>query len=85
MEGRRKSAVAAFLLLLSGCAGSVAWDEHDATHERFVADSAACREATPRNGYFGSGIGASPTMSRNIDEAYERCMRGLGYVSHTTH
>lgn len=75
----RSTFLAVFLLLLCGCAEPVHWEKPGSTPEQFAADSAVCKKAVPMGGYFGSGIGATPTAARQMEEAYTRCMAGKGW------
>ncbi|MBV8032871.1 MAG: hypothetical protein JO035_15260 [Betaproteobacteria bacterium] len=67
-------------LCAAGCAQApAAWEKPGASADTLNSDAAECRQRVPRNGYFGGAIGAGPTMDRNIDEAYRRCMAAKGY------
>ena len=75
---------AAASLLLVGCAPAPAWDRPGAGDEEIALDSDACWHATPKNGYFASGIGASPTLAVKMQDAYDKCMLGKGYARRST-
>jgi hypothetical protein len=74
---------AAAWLSLSGCASVAPWDKPGATQAELTQDSTDCWRSTPRNGYFGSGIGASPTLVRQMQDVYEKCMTSRGYTQHS--
>ena len=70
-------------LFLFGCASVAPWDKPGMTQDEVTQDSHDCWQSTPKNGYFGSGIGASPTLVREMQDVYAKCMASRGYTQHS--
>jgi len=72
-------AVAVFSLIVVSCSEQPTWEKGEVGQAAFDEDSAECKKTVPMNGYFGSGIGATPTLAAAMKEAYARCMQGKGW------
>ena len=77
----KSACICVLVLIASGCVAPTNWEKPFGSEEQYQADSAACYAATPKNGWLGHAVGASPTLTSAMEQAYADCMSGRGYLS----